>query len=197
MDSSEEQLKSIKCMICNKELTYIACPYCGKLAHKIGFLEWLKVKNICPICRLPIKIRYIDNDVILEKIKNLGLTKREIEGNQGIPQTESQIIVKRKNEIIDIIKKFDESSGVDYKTILSKTDLNKEDLDDIILILKIEGTIIETSPSTYQHIVMSLSTTPFSQRCVECDFRLSPKEIDAGETICRSCKRAIENRLNE
>jgi uncharacterized delta-60 repeat protein len=44
-----------KCMVCNldvKKSDIVAlCPYCGNIAHKTHMLEWLHVKNYCPICR--------------------------------------------------------------------------------------------------------------------------------------------------
>jgi endogenous inhibitor of DNA gyrase (YacG/DUF329 family) len=43
-----------KCMICNLEIReseeVLWCPFCGNKAHKIHLLEWLHVKNYCPIC---------------------------------------------------------------------------------------------------------------------------------------------------
>ncbi len=43
-----------RCMICNLEMNEneeaLWCPFCGNQAHKAHMLEWLHVKNYCPIC---------------------------------------------------------------------------------------------------------------------------------------------------
>jgi uncharacterized Zn-finger protein len=43
-----------KCMVCNLDIgksdTVAWCPYCGNMAHKAHILEWLHVKNQCPVC---------------------------------------------------------------------------------------------------------------------------------------------------
>jgi hypothetical protein len=44
------------CMICNMELKQgdllVRCPYCGHEAHKVHMLEWLHVKDCCPVCHM-------------------------------------------------------------------------------------------------------------------------------------------------
>ncbi|NVM04089.1 MAG: zinc ribbon domain-containing protein [Candidatus Helarchaeota archaeon] len=48
-------LKLITCEICqnyiNSEETTAICPFCGTILHKAEFLEWIKVKASCPICK--------------------------------------------------------------------------------------------------------------------------------------------------
>jgi rRNA maturation endonuclease Nob1 len=43
-----------KCMVCNLELggddDVVWCPNCGSPAHRDHLLEWIHVKNNCPIC---------------------------------------------------------------------------------------------------------------------------------------------------
>ncbi len=43
-----------KCIICNlvigKDQQISKCPGCGGLAHRTHFLEYLRIKNQCPIC---------------------------------------------------------------------------------------------------------------------------------------------------
>lgn len=217
MDTSNEKLKSKKCMICNRALTYIACPYCGGISHKNEFLEWLKVKKICPRCRLPIQVIHDNDEVILKKFKEIGSTLLEIkekgesihekdkvilkkiEENRSallkinkteeiINEFDSENIVIQKRNVLDVIKRFDESAGVSYNTISSKINTKQDNLEDILLILKIEGSITEIAPLFYQYIGRNVSTTPSYHRCISCDFRLSPKAIKNGENICASCK---------
>ena len=42
------------CMVCELPLepgdTLAYCPHCGNPAHKVHLLEWLHVKNYCPMC---------------------------------------------------------------------------------------------------------------------------------------------------
>jgi hypothetical protein len=44
-----------KCMVCmldvkeNQETVW--CPWCGTVAHRDHFLEWLHVKHCCPVCK--------------------------------------------------------------------------------------------------------------------------------------------------
>jgi rubrerythrin len=41
-------------MVCKLEIfendQVVRCPYCGYVAHKAHMLEWLHVKDYCPIC---------------------------------------------------------------------------------------------------------------------------------------------------
>lgn len=43
-----------KCMVCDLELTQddnvVWCPHCGNPAHRTHLLEWIHVKNRCPVC---------------------------------------------------------------------------------------------------------------------------------------------------
>jgi predicted RNA-binding Zn-ribbon protein involved in translation (DUF1610 family) len=43
-----------RCMVCNLEMNKdeeaLWCPFCGNQAHKAHMLEWLHVKNYCPMC---------------------------------------------------------------------------------------------------------------------------------------------------
>jgi hypothetical protein len=56
---SGEQRKALKitgkCMVCNLDVdsddAVLRCPHCGNMAHKIHMLEWLHVKDYCPVCR--------------------------------------------------------------------------------------------------------------------------------------------------
>ncbi len=47
--------KFAKCVICFLEIVeedeIIRCPHCDNPAHKSHFLEWLKIKGFCPICK--------------------------------------------------------------------------------------------------------------------------------------------------
>lgn len=43
-----------RCMVCELEIVEndggVRCPYCGSVAHRAHMLEWLHVKDYCPIC---------------------------------------------------------------------------------------------------------------------------------------------------
>ncbi|WXG44604.1 MAG: hypothetical protein WED04_11320 [Promethearchaeati archaeon SRVP18_Atabeyarchaeia-1] len=43
------------CMICGMQIKgsdiAVRCPYCGNRAHRIHMLEWLHVKDYCPVCQ--------------------------------------------------------------------------------------------------------------------------------------------------
>jgi predicted RNA-binding Zn-ribbon protein involved in translation (DUF1610 family) len=43
------------CMVCGLSLAkgdeMLSCPHCGNLAHRNHLLEWLHVKDYCPLCR--------------------------------------------------------------------------------------------------------------------------------------------------
>jgi hypothetical protein len=43
-----------ECMVCNLELNenddVVWCPHCGDPAHKTHLLEWIRMRNTCPIC---------------------------------------------------------------------------------------------------------------------------------------------------
>jgi hypothetical protein len=45
---------SSRCMVCNLRMNpsdkTLTCPYCENVAHKTHMLEWLHVKNYCPVC---------------------------------------------------------------------------------------------------------------------------------------------------
>lgn len=47
--------KREQCIVCNlpiKEGQKIGrCPHCTHLAHLDHFLEWIKIKGICPFCK--------------------------------------------------------------------------------------------------------------------------------------------------
>ncbi len=44
------------CLVCDRTITstdsVLQCPQCEGLAHRIHFLEYIKVKGVCPICRV-------------------------------------------------------------------------------------------------------------------------------------------------
>lgn len=44
-----------RCIICNKEIDSLddiaVCPHCANIAHKAEFLEWIKIKQKCPVCK--------------------------------------------------------------------------------------------------------------------------------------------------
>ncbi len=50
------------CAVCRLALyeleEFIKCPSCFTLAHKSDFLEWIKVKGVCPACG--INLKFID-----------------------------------------------------------------------------------------------------------------------------------------
>jgi predicted RNA-binding Zn-ribbon protein involved in translation (DUF1610 family) len=50
----KELTRGPKCMVCELPLkrkdSKLYCPYCGNAAHRDHFLEWLRVKKVCPIC---------------------------------------------------------------------------------------------------------------------------------------------------
>ncbi|MHA1237751.1 MAG: hypothetical protein ACTSSJ_00655 [Candidatus Odinarchaeia archaeon] len=57
-----EPLKCIVCMLPIEEgQKKIFCPYCGTPAHREHFLEWIKIKGFCPMCKR--KIPYSISDV--------------------------------------------------------------------------------------------------------------------------------------
>jgi len=43
-----------KCIVCNLNFKLgdpiLRCPHCGNIAHKVHLLEWLHVKDRCPVC---------------------------------------------------------------------------------------------------------------------------------------------------
>jgi hypothetical protein len=43
-----------ECMVCKLELSegedVVWCPHCGNPAHKTHLLEWIRMRNTCPIC---------------------------------------------------------------------------------------------------------------------------------------------------
>ncbi len=47
-----------KCVVCNlfidENEEIETCPECGATGHRAHFLEWVRVKGICPICKNPI-----------------------------------------------------------------------------------------------------------------------------------------------
>jgi phage FluMu protein Com/ribosomal protein L32 len=46
------------CMVCNSAMdssdSVLQCPHCDGKAHRIHFLEYLKVKGVCPHCQTPL-----------------------------------------------------------------------------------------------------------------------------------------------
>ncbi len=51
------------CIICHfpiyEHQETIKCPYCKKYAHKSDFLEWIKIKGLCPNCHQRLSYRII------------------------------------------------------------------------------------------------------------------------------------------
>jgi predicted RNA-binding Zn-ribbon protein involved in translation (DUF1610 family) len=49
------------CIVCNlrigKSEQIVQCPYCGNMAHRDHMMEWLHVKDYCPVCRHHIDTR--------------------------------------------------------------------------------------------------------------------------------------------
>ena len=49
------------CMVCHHTLhqadAILECPHCQGKAHRVHFLEWLKVKGTCPACRTTLDAR--------------------------------------------------------------------------------------------------------------------------------------------
>ncbi len=43
-----------RCMVCELQIAesdpIVRCPYCGNVAHRAHMLEWLHVKDYCPVC---------------------------------------------------------------------------------------------------------------------------------------------------
>lgn len=54
-----------KCVVCLNEVKpgedVVMCPICGSMGHKGHFLEWLKVKAICPNCKRNLRERDLRN----------------------------------------------------------------------------------------------------------------------------------------
>ncbi|MEM1659156.1 MAG: hypothetical protein QXK94_09000 [Candidatus Jordarchaeales archaeon] len=50
-----------KCVVCLCEVKpsedILTCPFCGAIGHRSHFLEWLKVKALCPNCKKSLKER--------------------------------------------------------------------------------------------------------------------------------------------
>lgn len=48
-----------RCAVCLIEIkqsdSVVVCPSCGAMGHEDHFLEWLKVKTICPNCKTNIR----------------------------------------------------------------------------------------------------------------------------------------------
>lgn len=51
-------IKQPNCMICRGRLQsseqLVMCPNCLSVAHEMHLIEWLKVRNECPVCRAPL-----------------------------------------------------------------------------------------------------------------------------------------------
>jgi len=51
----------IQCIVCHNTLhqadVILECPHCQGKAHRVHFLEWLKVKGTCPACRTQLDSR--------------------------------------------------------------------------------------------------------------------------------------------
>jgi len=54
-----------RCIVCLNEVKpdekVVSCPFCGKTGHKDHFLEWVKVKAICPNCKKNIRESELTN----------------------------------------------------------------------------------------------------------------------------------------
>ena len=57
------QFLEFHCMVCHHTLhqadAIFECPHCQGKAHRVHFLEWLKVKGTCPSCRAQLDSREI------------------------------------------------------------------------------------------------------------------------------------------
>ncbi|WXG46726.1 MAG: tetratricopeptide repeat protein [Candidatus Atabeyarchaeum deiterrae] len=58
-----------KCIVCNLNFKLgdpiLRCPHCGNIAHKVHLLEWLHVKDRCPVCSQ----RIDDNELTKQKLR--------------------------------------------------------------------------------------------------------------------------------
>ncbi len=58
----EIRIEGTRCLVCLQELNVatseevLACPHCHYPSHKSHISSWIKVKNICPLCRNHITI---------------------------------------------------------------------------------------------------------------------------------------------
>ncbi|KAM3132075.1 hypothetical protein pb186bvf_015819 [Paramecium bursaria] len=55
VQTSNEVNQNQKCKLCYDEATNLTCTSCGHLFCWTCILKWLQTKQICPICRQPIK----------------------------------------------------------------------------------------------------------------------------------------------
>jgi hypothetical protein len=57
--ASAEAGNGEKCMVCHLELSggddVVWCPNCGNPAHRNHLLEWIHVRNCCPVCRMNLR----------------------------------------------------------------------------------------------------------------------------------------------
>ena len=51
---------SDKCIVCRRNINkgdkYVTCPHCGKYAHYSHFIEFVKVRGVCPSCNAALKV---------------------------------------------------------------------------------------------------------------------------------------------
>ena len=49
-----------KCIVCKRPIRkgdkYVPCPQCGKVAHYSHFIEFIKVRGVCPSCNAKLKV---------------------------------------------------------------------------------------------------------------------------------------------
>ena len=57
---------------------------------------------------------------------------------------------KTRNELIKLLKHYDDDNGVHYDTILGYIRINEEELDDLLIELLIEGLIYEPQIHYYK-----------------------------------------------
>ena len=59
-----------KCSLCEKKINedeIFYCPSCNHSFHRREFLEWLKIKGICPICEKKIKLTHLQPKINFPK----------------------------------------------------------------------------------------------------------------------------------
>jgi hypothetical protein len=61
MQQSPSSFLDFACIVCHHTLhqadSILECPHCQGKAHRVHFLEWLKVKGRCPACQAILDVR--------------------------------------------------------------------------------------------------------------------------------------------
>jgi hypothetical protein len=56
------------CIVCGLLLQgsgdIVTCPYCGGVAHRAHMLEWLHVKDYCPMCRRHLEVQDLQEQLV-------------------------------------------------------------------------------------------------------------------------------------